>query len=274
MKSKFSLTVLRRSVRLAFVLALKSTPVFMGVLATMATANASILVDQANPVSGFYVGASSLTNFSADLAAEPGGYTIGSIANSADVAAATSVLVMLRNSGDVLSVDEKSNLSDALSAGKNVVLIGEWYGWGMWDNSILGFAGGATVAGASQNAVTPVVNNALTAGVSSIQLIAAGHAVGGSGGTSLFTENFATLWGANLLTVLDINVFDDNHGNIQWEQNVADYLAAPVSATPLSASLPLFASGLSALGLLGWWRKRKGQAAAAPLGLLDQSIKM
>jgi hypothetical protein len=30
-----------------------------------------------------------------------------------------------------------------------------------------------------------------------------------------------------------------------------------VSATPLPAALPLFASGLSALGLLGWWRKRK-----------------
>ena len=32
--------------------------------------------------------------------------------------------------------------------------------------------------------------------------------------------------------------------------------------TPLPATLPLFASGLGALGLLGWRRKRKAQAAA------------
>jgi hypothetical protein len=34
------------------------------------------------------------------------------------------------------------------------------------------------------------------------------------------------------------------------------------SQTPLPATLPLFASGLGALGLLGWRRKRKAQAAA------------
>jgi hypothetical protein len=33
-------------------------------------------------------------------------------------------------------------------------------------------------------------------------------------------------------------------------------------ATPLPAALPLFASGLGALGLLGWRRKRKAQAVA------------
>jgi hypothetical protein len=36
-----------------------------------------------------------------------------------------------------------------------------------------------------------------------------------------------------------------------------------ISATPLPAALPLFASGLGALGLLGWRRKRKAQAARA-----------
>jgi hypothetical protein len=35
------------------------------------------------------------------------------------------------------------------------------------------------------------------------------------------------------------------------------------SATPLPAALPLFASGLGALGLLGWRRKRKNAAAIA-----------
>ena len=35
-----------------------------------------------------------------------------------------------------------------------------------------------------------------------------------------------------------------------------------IETTPLPAALPLFASGLGALGLLGWRRKRKAQAAA------------
>jgi hypothetical protein len=35
-----------------------------------------------------------------------------------------------------------------------------------------------------------------------------------------------------------------------------------VGITPLPAALPLFATGLGALGLLGWRRKRKAQAAA------------
>jgi hypothetical protein len=35
-----------------------------------------------------------------------------------------------------------------------------------------------------------------------------------------------------------------------------------VAATPLPAALPLFASGLGALGLLGWRRKRKAKLAA------------
>jgi hypothetical protein len=35
------------------------------------------------------------------------------------------------------------------------------------------------------------------------------------------------------------------------------------STTPIPAALPLFASGLGALGLLGWRRKRKNVAAIA-----------
>ncbi len=37
----------------------------------------------------------------------------------------------------------------------------------------------------------------------------------------------------------------------------------PPSAAPLPAAFPLFASGLGAMGLFSWWRKRKSSAAAA-----------
>jgi hypothetical protein len=39
--------------------------------------------------------------------------------------------------------------------------------------------------------------------------------------------------------------------------------AADPITTPIPAALPLFATGLGAMGLLGWRRKRKAQAAAA-----------
>jgi hypothetical protein len=42
-----------------------------------------------------------------------------------------------------------------------------------------------------------------------------------------------------------------------------DPCAAVMGATPVPATLPLFAAGLGALGLLGWRRKRRAQACAA-----------
>ena len=48
-------------------------------------------------------------------------------------------------------------------------------------------------------------------------------------------------------------------------QSIAhDYVNASgtITATPLPAALPLFATGLGGLGLLGWRRKRKAQAVA------------
>ena len=37
-----------------------------------------------------------------------------------------------------------------------------------------------------------------------------------------------------------------------------------IAATPLPAALPLFATGLGGMGLLGWWRKRNKRTNAAP----------
>jgi hypothetical protein len=39
------------------------------------------------------------------------------------------------------------------------------------------------------------------------------------------------------------------------------YTYTPVAATPLPAALPLFASALAAIGLVGWRRKRKAATA-------------
>ena len=43
-------------------------------------------------------------------------------------------------------------------------------------------------------------------------------------------------------------------------QDQAGSWTSQVSQTPLPAALPLFATGLGAFGLFGWWRKRKKQS--------------
>lgn len=44
--------------------------------------------------------------------------------------------------------------------------------------------------------------------------------------------------------------------------NLAFQLTGTEAATPLPAALPLFATGLGAMGFFGWRRKRKAQAIA------------
>jgi hypothetical protein len=60
---------------------------------------------------------------------------------------------------------------------------------------------------------------------------------------------------------------DTSGTSIQCGQNSDEFpgstifSASPVSATPLPAALPLFATGLGAMGLFGWRRKRKNASA-------------
>jgi hypothetical protein len=53
---------------------------------------------------------------------------------------------------------------------------------------------------------------------------------------------------------------DFSLGNLQEYSSDGTYIIG--TATPLPATLPLFATGIGAMGLIGWRRKRKAQAAA------------
>jgi len=68
-------------------------------------------------------------------------------------------------------------------------------------------------------------------------------------GTGVANESFANANGTH-----------PNNPDGPYQMRVTDEPA--VSAAPLPAALPLFTTGLGALGLLGWCRKRKAQAAA------------
>jgi hypothetical protein len=72
----------------------------------------------------------------------------------------------------------------------------------------------------------------------------------------IFSANFASVNFGNLL------VLSPPVGLLLVDENTENTIVANLSfsQTPLPAALPLFATGLGALGLLGWRRKRK-QAA-------------
>lgn len=54
-----------------------------------------------------------------------------------------------------------------------------------------------------------------------------------------------------------------NLGVVEIDTGLTGNFTGPVASTPIPAALPLFAGGLGALGLLGWRRKRKNNAAIA-----------
>jgi hypothetical protein len=73
--------------------------------------------------------------------------------------------------------------------------------------------------------------------------------------------------GGNAFASADPYIFVDptfnlNHGD-EYSIIVSDGVGNALPSTPLPAALPLFASGLGALGLFGWRRKRKNTAAIA-----------
>jgi hypothetical protein len=56
---------------------------------------------------------------------------------------------------------------------------------------------------------TSVLSHELTDGVDSVLVTVAG--IADEGGIALFDYNVVTLWGENALTVLDVNIFDDEY---------------------------------------------------------------
>ena len=71
--------------------------------------------------------------------------------------------------------------------------------------------------------------------------------------------------GAFILSVLTGDIYGFYVRSVDGEEGRGDILvtALAVSQVPLPAALPFFATGLGALGLFGWRKKRKAAAALA-----------
>lgn len=140
------------------------------------------------------------------------------------------LLVQLRTFTSTLSPTEVANLQAYIATGRKVMLIGENSTFATWSRSVLSVVGAPFVGegGGIFNVANP--HPILTDGVSTLDMPT--YCGVTSGGYSLFDTNFATLWGdpneENVLTVLDVNIMEDDRWTVRdaakFAANMAEWL--------------------------------------------------
>jgi hypothetical protein len=135
----------------------------------------------------------------------------------------------------VLSSVETDNIQNFIATGKRVVIFGDWMD-GKWNRQMLDLVGGRYGGYTSLPFHSSVLDHELTDGVDNVAIASGGLALGG---TSLFDQSFASLYGPsnNVLVIMDLNLFQntlygfpsyiDKKNNSVFAQNVADWVASP-----------------------------------------------
>jgi hypothetical protein len=159
-------------------------------------------------------------------------------------------------------------ISDSFTLSQDSIVTG--VNFGVWENPNVTMTsvdwGFATAPGIYTDTATATVTSALTGNLGSFLLSIDSFSTG-----SIFLAagtHYLVL--QNTVAFPDYSFFwDMNNGPSTATQSNAPPLGSEsfqiignnVSATPLPAALPLFATGLGAFGLLGWRRKQKAKAA-------------
>jgi len=177
-----------------------------------------------------FYGGSEWTHITADINAKFDSVTV--VPNLNDLGQLMShdrLWIDQRYVGGVLSATEISNIQQFIATGRRLVMMGENNAWTAWNKQILGLVGGAYSGQAGNDIVTalPTVPP-LTSGVGPISFVQNSYGLA-SGGTALFSRNWATLWNNHALTVLDVNIFHSGGypSHDQFSKNVVAWLAVP-----------------------------------------------
>jgi hypothetical protein len=193
----------------------------------------TLLVNQQDPYSAHGYGLSDWDSFSAIFDAQFGAANITvQTSNLTGLLAYDSLMVVLTDlagAHPVLDATEIANLQAFIAAGRRVLLLGDNGYWSDWNNSILSAVGGSFAGDLPdvEGDLAPVLVHPLTAGVSLLRYRADGLA---TGGTSLFDQNLATLWGAgqNTLSLLSCSLMHDDYigisDNTAFVTNTAAWL--------------------------------------------------
>lgn len=222
----------------------------------------TVLVSPSTGDNGYGYGFSRWTEFTSALDSASGNnVTVGNLNSLSNMLTYDALMVDQRWTSGMLTASEINNITQFANTGRKVFMVGENSSWTTWNNQILGIGGGSYSGTNSSATTSPIISNSLTAGVGAISLPTAGVA---NGGTALFNVNWATLFGNNILTMLDVNVFENWTGsNAVFGTNVANWLAdsdggtppPPPGQVPLPAAVWLFGSAI--LGFAGFNRFKK-----------------
>ncbi len=195
-----------------------------------ATIRADILVRQS--ANGFGYGTTNWTAMTSILDASSGNTmgVVSDFSNTAQIMGADALWVDIGGQTAVLNSDEVLNIQNFAATGKRIVLLGENWLWGDWNNQITGLFGGSYGNNDFDGGTHPAVIHELTSGITAIDVPTGGDPLGG---TPLFIQGYAALYGSseNALVLLDVNTFSDGYigslDNMVFAQNVADWIAVP-----------------------------------------------
>lgn len=238
--------------------------------ATSAAAQPKMLVRQPSSYLGYGYGNYSWNAFTSIFNNAFGGasnITVTSGLSSGALAGYNALMLSLPTLPDspwLLSASEVAEVSSFLNAGGRMYVFGENNAWQNWDNQIASIVGATVGSSCFYGNTNAVGTSGLLNGVNSIYAPCANEFTSLGGGTKLFANDVAALFGPtqNALVYLDVNICDDSYigtaDNRQFCSNIGGWLSGeidPPTTVPEPGTWVLMATGLA--GVLTIKRRRR-----------------